>query len=197
MFLCVPAGAVGSTLSGNATSLVSLVSFSSVVVTLGGKPTRRMTASPANGLVTAGLTNIWVSLPCSTAPRSMLRDKYGGAISREAGWLAPQPGPLAMPAFPIPAYFPFRTGAPPFALSGNRTSFCPSGMMTDDAEPTPGGLYRGTTVIGALNPAARSATTFRFIDPPWTRGTFGSTIVSLNGTASVTTNSVSCSVREV
>src|SRR3954471_5102434 len=191
MFLCVPAGAVGSTLSGNATSLVSLVSFSSVVVTLGGKPTRRMTASPANGLVTAGLTNIWVSLPCSTAPRSMLRLRYGGAISMVARWLDTQTGPLAMPAFPMTAYFHLRTGAPPLALSGNSTSFCPSGMTTDDADPTPGGLYSGTTVIGALNPIARSATIFRFIDPPWTSGTFGSTIVSLNGTASVTTSNVS------
>src|SRR5205814_10671732 len=87
MFLCVPAGAAASTLSGNATSFVSLVSFSSCVVTLGGSPTRRMTASPANGLATAGLTNICVSLPCSTAPRSMFRLRYGGAISMVASWL--------------------------------------------------------------------------------------------------------------
>jgi hypothetical protein len=70
-------------------------------------------------------------------------------------------------------------------------------MTTDDADPTPGGLYSGTTVIGALNPAARSATIFRFIDPPWTSGTFGSTIVSLNGTASVTVSNVSGSVFDV
>ena len=49
-------------------------------------------------------------------------------------------------------------------------------------------------MIGALNPAARSATIFRFIDPPWTSGTFGSTIEILNGTASVTASTVSGSV---
>jgi hypothetical protein len=49
-------------------------------------------------------------------------------------------------------------------------------------------------VIGALKPAARSATTFKFIDPPWTSGTFGSTIEILNGTASVTASTVTGSV---
>src|SRR6476660_766725 len=112
-----------------------------------------------------------------------------------ASWLETHTGPSLTGAVARTAYFHFRTGAPPLAFIGNSTSFCPSGITTDDADPTPGGLYSGTMVIGALNPTARSATIFRFIDPPCTSGTFGSTIETLNGTALVTASSVSASVR--
>ena len=57
-----------------------------------------------------------------------------------ASWLDTQTGPLAIGAVPSTTYFHFRTGAPPLAFIGKSTSVCPSGITTDDADPTPGGL---------------------------------------------------------
>ena len=59
-------------------------------------------------------------------------------------------------------------------------------MVAEPAELTPGGLNSGRMVIGALKPGLRSATILRFIEPFCTSGTFGSTMLILKGTSSVT-----------
>src|SRR5439155_9157759 len=99
-------------------------------------------------------------------------------------------GPLPTVAVPSTAVFHLRTWALPAALIGISTSFWFSGMTTDDAEPTPGGLNSGRIVIGAVKPGLRSATIFRFIDPFCTSGAFGSTMLILNGTSSATATTV-------
>jgi hypothetical protein len=70
----------------------------------------------------------------------MFKLKYGAAIWMFASWLDTQTGPFPTGAVPRTTYFHVRTGAPPLAFIGKRTSFCPSGITTDDADPTPGGL---------------------------------------------------------
>src|SRR5262249_61492772 len=104
-------------------------------------------------------------------------------------------GPLPTVAVPTPAVRHFFGGAPPLAFIGSSTSLAPCGIVTDEAEPTPGGLYSGRIVIGAVKPALRSATILRFIEPFCTSGAFGSTMLIVNGTSSVTataSRSTSC-----
>ena len=62
------------------------------------------------------------------------------------------------------------------AFIGMSASSFPSGMTMPPAEPTPGGFQGRYTAIAALKPALRIARTFRFIEPPRTSGTLGSTI---------------------
>src|ERR1700722_7382135 len=131
-----------------------------------------------------------VGLPCSVAARSIVNATYGGATSIVANCDDTHIGPLPTVAVPRTAVFHLRTWALPAALIGISTSFCFSGMTTDDAEPTPGGLKRGTMVIGAVKPGLRSAVILRFIDPFCTKGAFGSTMVILNGASSITATAV-------
>ena len=58
--------------------------------------------------------------------------------------------------------------------------------MAEEAEPTPGGLNKGTIVMGSLKPAWRSATMRRFIEPFCTSGTFGSAMWILKGAGEAT-----------
>src|SRR4051812_36494627 len=83
-------------------------------------------------------------------------------------------GPLATPELPLTTSFQLLTSAP-LAFIGIRASFWPSGIVTPPDAPTPGGSHGKLTPIGALNPSLRWATILRFIDPPSTSGTFGST----------------------
>src|SRR5262249_35921466 len=138
-----PGGLVLSMATLNASSFVSLVISSTGAVTLGGRPSRVTLAVPAKGGVCCSLQYRSVVLPCSPAARSMAKLTEGGAISRVASWDETHTGPLPTGAVAITAVFHLRTWAFEAALIGNSTSFCPSGMVTPLAEPTPGGLNNG------------------------------------------------------
>ena len=60
------------------------------------------------------------------------------------------------------------------------------GMVTADAELTPGGLNSGKTVMAPLKSGLRLATIFSSIEPFCTSGAFGSTMSIEKGTSSVT-----------
>ena len=98
-------------------------------------------ASPANGLVAAGLTNICVSLPCSTAPRSMFRlSTAGRSRCRESGGHPDRPaGDGRVPHHRV---LPLPHRGPAVRVERNSTSFCPSGMTTDEAHRRPAGCCR-------------------------------------------------------
>src|SRR5207249_4199861 len=104
-------------------------------------------------------------------------------------------GPLGPPAEPLTTTFQVLSSAPPLAFIGMTASVCPSGIDTPPDEPTPGGFHGKLTAIGALKPSLRWATTFRFIVPPRTIGTFGSTTSMENGASSVTATASLSTVR--
>ena len=88
--------------------------------------------------------------------------------------LAVHTGPFPASATAWTAVFHFRAAAFGAAFIGSTHSVCPSGMTADPWMPSPGGVHRGNTVIGPLNPSARLATTRRLYTPFCTSGTFGS-----------------------
>ena len=73
-----------------------------------------------------------VGLPCSDAARSIVNATYGGATSIVANCDDTHTGPLPTVAVPRTAVFHLRTWALPAAFIGISTSFCFSGMTTDD-----------------------------------------------------------------
>src|SRR5258708_37652515 len=186
MLLCWPGGLVGSICTLKASSLASFVTSITGAVTLLGRPRSVTFAGPSKGVCCVTLQKRSVDLPCSAAALSILNVRKGGATSSVASCDETQTGPLPTVATPRTAVFHLRTWALAAALTGKSTSVAPSGMTTDAAEPTPGGLKMGVIVMGALKPGLRSATILRFIEPFCTRGTLGSTILILNGTSSAT-----------
>src|SRR5205807_7211634 len=112
----------------------------------------------------------------------------GGATSIVASCDDTHTGPLPTVATPRTAVFHLRTWAFGAALTTSVVSVWFAAMVAEVAELTPGGLNSGTMVIGAVKPGLRSATTFKFIEPFCTSGTFGSTMLILNGTSSPTVN---------
>ena len=59
-------------------------------------------------------------------------------------------------------------------------------MTRSGGDVTPGGFQSIFTVMGSSKPSWRSAMIFHAASPLWTRGTFGSTMRTVNGTASTT-----------
>src|SRR5262245_26632537 len=106
----------------------------------------------------------------------MLTATYGAATSIVASCDEVHIGPLPISLTARTAVFHLRAGALGAAFIGISTSVPFAGMLTADAEPTPGGFHSATTVIGAVKPGLRFATIFSCIEPFCTSGTFGSTI---------------------
>src|SRR5579859_1485657 len=167
-------------------SFESLLISLSGTATFAGTPINLTLAFPGNGVAVVSLQNICVFLPCSTAPRSIAMATNGAATSSVNSCDDTQIGPLPASAVAIRAVFHLRICAPPFALTKNKASVWPSGIVTAFEEPTPGGLNSGYTVIAPLNGAVRVATTLIFIEPFCTSGTFGSITSILNGASSAT-----------
>src|SRR4051794_30202538 len=139
MLRCCPAGVVRSIVTLKARSLLSFVIVASGVVALKGRPTSFTLASPAKGALCVILQKISVSLPCSTAARSIAKTTNGGAISIVASCDDTQTGPLPTVATARTAVFHLRTCAFGAAFIGSTVSLAPAGMDAELAELTPGG----------------------------------------------------------
>src|SRR5205823_5136964 len=136
------------------------------------------------------LQNSCVSLPCSTAGRSIVTVTAGGATSIANSSLDTHTRPLPASDDATIAVFHFRAAAFGAAFIASVASVASGPMVAALAMPRPGGIHSGVTVIGPLNPSARFATTFNWYDPFCTTGTFGSITSMLNGAASVTATAV-------
>ena len=139
----MPAGLALSVVSLKPISFVSLVMSTSAVVTLNGRPINFTLAGPRTALSVPLYRYRSVSLPCSTAARSMLIVTNGAATSSVANCDDVHSGPLPASARAITAVFHFLIWALAAALIVNVVSVAFAGMTADVAELTPGGLNSG------------------------------------------------------
>src|SRR5204863_6787350 len=117
---------------------------------------------------------------------SILPETYGSPISSGTSGVETYTVPPFTVAQPSTAIFHLRNSALPEALSVQTPLIAPFAIVMSDDELTPGGFQIILRLIGSSNPESRRAFTFKFIEPPWTKGTLGSSMSILKGAASTT-----------